>query len=81
MWLDKVYPLLKPHLADSLDSVSSYMLLYHGATLANLLEVGSGILLPPVCTMSSTPTKELCLADSPGNTTASGSSAKKYPSM
>ncbi len=36
-----MYPLLKAHLADNLDSVSSYLLLYHGATLANLLEVAS----------------------------------------
>jgi hypothetical protein len=48
VWQDKVYPLLKSHLAEYVDSVSSYMLLYHGATLANLLEVGPSDSLPPI---------------------------------
>lgn len=32
-------PYLKKHLANKVDSVTSYLLLYHEATVANLLEV------------------------------------------
>lgn len=40
VWKDKLFPLLKQHLAEQVDSVTSYLLLYHEAALANLLEVG-----------------------------------------
>ena len=40
VWQEKVYPLLKDHLAGEMDSLGAYMLLYHAAVLANLLEVG-----------------------------------------
>lgn len=32
-------PLLRPHLATEVDSVSAYLLMYHEAAVANLLEV------------------------------------------
>lgn len=39
MWRERVLPRLERHLAQRLDSVASYQLLYHEAALANLLEV------------------------------------------
>jgi hypothetical protein len=39
-WKEFVYPLLAPHLAESVDSVTTYLLLYHEVTVANLLQVG-----------------------------------------
>eukprot|EP00873_Tetraselmis_striata_P028698 jgi/Tetstr1/448962/TSEL_036187.t1 len=39
VWKGKVMPYLKKHLANKVDSVTSYLLLYHEATVANLLEV------------------------------------------
>lgn len=41
-WKAHVYPLLEAHLAEQVDSVLSYMLLYHEAAIANLLEVCAG---------------------------------------
>jgi hypothetical protein len=35
-----VYPLLRQHLADNVDQVVAYLLLYHESAVANLLEVG-----------------------------------------
>lgn len=40
-WKEQLYPLLKQHLADHVDSSISYLVLYHEAAVANLLEVGS----------------------------------------
>lgn len=51
-WKDKLYPLLKQHLADHVDSATSYLILYHEAAVANLLEV-SIILYPAVTSTSS----------------------------
>ncbi len=39
VWRERLLPRLERHLADRLDSVASYQLLYHEAALANLLEV------------------------------------------
>jgi hypothetical protein len=39
VWKERLFPLLKDHLAHEVDSVTSYQLLYHEAALANLLEV------------------------------------------
>lgn len=39
VWHEKLFPLLKRHLAEAVDSVTAYQLLYHEAALANLLEV------------------------------------------
>ncbi len=41
MWKDKVLPLLAQHMAEAVDAVLAYMLLYHEASLANLLEACS----------------------------------------
>ncbi|KAG2497473.1 hypothetical protein HYH03_004627 [Edaphochlamys debaryana] len=38
-WMANAYPLLKEHLAASVDSASVYMLLYHQVVLANLLQI------------------------------------------
>jgi hypothetical protein len=38
VWLDKIFPYLKGFMA-ALDSVDTYMLLYSGVILTNLLEV------------------------------------------
>lgn len=38
-WKENLLPLLRPHLAKRVDSVSAYLLLYHEAAVANLLEV------------------------------------------
>ncbi|GAB4819300.1 hypothetical protein N2152v2_006346 [Parachlorella kessleri] len=39
VWRERLFPLLKEHLAQQVDSVTSYQLLYHETALANLLEV------------------------------------------
>ena len=39
VWREQVLPLLEGHLAERVDSVTAYQLLYHEASLANLLEV------------------------------------------
>ncbi|CAG9466309.1 unnamed protein product [Pedinophyceae sp. YPF-701] len=39
VWKEKVMPHLRKHLAEKVDSVTSYTLLYHEAAAANLLEV------------------------------------------
>jgi hypothetical protein len=39
VWKQKVFPFLKSHIIETVDSAASYLLLYHEATLANLLEV------------------------------------------
>jgi hypothetical protein len=39
-WKERLFPLLKEHLAEHVDSATSYLLLYHEAAIANLLEVG-----------------------------------------
>ncbi len=39
VWKDRLFPLLKHHLAEHVDSVTAYLMLYHEAALANLLEV------------------------------------------
>lgn len=39
MWRERVLPHLEQHLAEKVDSVAAYQLLYHEAALANLLEV------------------------------------------
>ena len=41
-WKEHVYPLLAAHLAEHVDSVSAYVLLYHEVAVANLLQVGGG---------------------------------------
>ncbi|KAK9839417.1 hypothetical protein WJX81_000945 [Elliptochloris bilobata] len=38
VWRERVYPHLEQHLAQCVDSVTAYLLLYHEAALANLLE-------------------------------------------
>ncbi|KAF6262535.1 hypothetical protein COO60DRAFT_1675619 [Scenedesmus sp. NREL 46B-D3] len=38
-WKERLFPLLKEHLAEHIDSATSYLLLYHEAAIANLLEV------------------------------------------
>lgn len=38
-WKEQLYPLLKQHLAEQVDSSISYLVLYHEAAVANLLEV------------------------------------------
>ncbi|KXZ43602.1 hypothetical protein GPECTOR_85g332 [Gonium pectorale] len=38
-WKELVYPHLASHLADKVDSVTSYLLIYHEVTVANLLQV------------------------------------------
>ena len=38
-WKERVYPLLRQHLADNVDQVVAYLLLYHESAVANLLEV------------------------------------------
>lgn len=38
-WKAHVYPLLAKHLAERVDSVTAYLLLYHEVTVANLLQV------------------------------------------
>lgn len=38
-WKENVYPLLRQHMAQNVDSVLSYMLLFNEAAIANLLEV------------------------------------------
>ncbi|WIA29347.1 hypothetical protein OEZ86_011852 [Tetradesmus obliquus] len=38
-WKERLLPLLKEHLAEHVDSATSYVLLYHEAAVANLLEV------------------------------------------
>lgn len=38
-WKERVYPYLKRHLAEKVDSVTAYLLLYHEAAIANLLEI------------------------------------------
>lgn len=38
-WKQHLYPVLESHLAHQVDTVSTYYLLYHEVTLANLLEV------------------------------------------
>jgi hypothetical protein len=38
-WKEQLYPLLKQHLADHVESSISYLVLYHEAAVANLLEV------------------------------------------
>lgn len=45
VWRERLLPLLEQHLADKVDSVAAYQLLYHEAALANLLEV-PGCCLP-----------------------------------
>jgi hypothetical protein len=49
-----VLPLLEQHLAEKVDSVAAYQLLYHEAALANLLEVPALPLLAvcPSCCQS-----------------------------
>jgi predicted metal-binding protein len=42
VWKEQLYPRLKQHLADHVDSTVSYLVLYHEAAVANLLEV-SGV--------------------------------------
>lgn len=44
-WKEKLYPLLKQHLAEHVDSSIAYLVLYHEAAVANLLEVRSVIAL------------------------------------
>eukprot|EP00879_Flechtneria_rotunda_P027397 GHRR01029345.1.p1 GENE.GHRR01029345.1~~GHRR01029345.1.p1 ORF type:complete len:141 (+),score=49.76 GHRR01029345.1:673-1095(+) len=39
VWKEQLYPLLKQHLAKNVDSATSYLVLYHEAAVANLLEV------------------------------------------
>ncbi|KAK9815647.1 hypothetical protein WJX72_007380 [[Myrmecia] bisecta] len=39
VWKDKVFPHLKQHIAEKLNSIAAYLLLYHEAAVANLLEV------------------------------------------
>lgn len=39
-WKEQLYPLLKQHLAEHVDSSIWYLVLYHEAAVANLLEVG-----------------------------------------
>ncbi len=39
MWKANVLPLLQQHVAEQVDSMTSYMLLQHEAAVANLLEV------------------------------------------
>jgi hypothetical protein len=39
VWRERLLPLLERHLAESMDSVAAYHLLYQEAALANLLEV------------------------------------------
>ncbi|GMH44294.1 hypothetical protein BSKO_12228 [Bryopsis sp. KO-2023] len=39
IWREHLFPRLKSHLATSVDSVTSYYVIYHEVTLANLLEV------------------------------------------
>ncbi|KAK9802993.1 hypothetical protein WJX73_006147 [Symbiochloris irregularis] len=39
VWKEKVFPYLRTHFAVSLDSVTSYLVLYHEPALTNLLEV------------------------------------------
>lgn len=39
IWREKVLPRLMDHLAEEVDSVTSYYIVYHEATVANLLEV------------------------------------------
>ena len=39
-WREMVLPHLEQHIADNVDSVSTYMLLYHEVTVTNLIEVG-----------------------------------------
>lgn len=38
-WMDHVYPLLEDHLASSLNSITTYSLLFYHAAAANMLEV------------------------------------------
>jgi hypothetical protein len=40
-WKEQLYPLLKQHLAEHVDSSIAYLVLYHEAAVANLLEVRS----------------------------------------
>jgi hypothetical protein len=39
-WRERVFPLLREHLARRVDSAISWSLLFHETALANLLEVG-----------------------------------------
>ena len=39
VWKEKLLPLLRTHIAEKVDSVTSYQLLFHEAACANLLEV------------------------------------------
>ena len=41
VWRERLLPRLEGHLAEALDSVAAYQLVYHEAALANLLEVGA----------------------------------------
>jgi hypothetical protein len=41
-WKERVYPLLQQHLANGVDQVVAYLLLYHESAVANLLEVRRG---------------------------------------
>lgn len=50
-WKEQLYPLLKPHLAEHVDSSIWYLVLYHEAAVANLLEVGA--LRMRACTLRS----------------------------
>lgn len=53
VWRHKVYPRLKKHLAEAVDSVTSYYVIYHEATLANLLEVSLFQTIGVLATLSS----------------------------
>jgi len=41
-WKEKVLPHLHRHLANKVDRVVSYMILYHEVHISNLMEVGAG---------------------------------------
>lgn len=47
-WKEQLYPLLKQHLAAHVDSSIAYLLLYHEAAVANLLEVSGTAILASV---------------------------------
>ncbi len=43
VWKSNVLPLLQQHIAEQVDSMTTYMLIQHEAAVANLLEVGAAL--------------------------------------
>ena len=49
VWKSEVLPLLQQHIAERVDSMTTYMILQHEAAIANLLEVQHTPLHPMQC--------------------------------